>query len=116
VKEQEDEDGRQPRQEVNGVAAALMTGKVGDTHLSSKEDESPGLANHDPSPDPSQDRAGSDSHSDDELNTNSDGDDKEPRPMKRKWPSSSCDGPMRKKRKHRLQQVYPPAQTALQAS
>ena len=52
-------------------------------------------------PEPSQDEAGSDSHNDDELN-NTDDDDKEPRPIKRKRSSSSCDGPMHKKRKHRL--------------
>ena len=46
------------------MAAALMTGKVGDTYLSSKNDESPGLANRDPSLEPS------DSCSDDEFNNN----------------------------------------------
>ena len=52
------------------MAAALMTGKVGDTHLSSKKDESPGLANRDPSPEPSEDKLESHSCSDDEFNNN----------------------------------------------
>jgi hypothetical protein len=49
--------------------------------------------------------AGCDSHSGDELNnTESDEDDKEPRPMKRKRPSSSQDGLTHKKSKHLLPQ------------
>jgi hypothetical protein len=49
--------------------------------------------------------AGCDSHSGDELNnTESDEDDGKPRPIKRKRPSSSQDGPMHKKPKPRLQQ------------
>jgi hypothetical protein len=39
--EDNDEDGGQPQQEVNGVAAALTAERVGDIHLSSKEDGSP---------------------------------------------------------------------------
>jgi len=54
------EDGNQPQQEVKeDVAAALMTGKVGDTHLSSGKDESLGLATCDPPPKPSEDKLGS---------------------------------------------------------
>jgi len=111
--QEEDEDydntkDRQPQQEVNEdvAAAALMTGKVGDTHLSSKKDESPGLANHDPSPEPSQDKLGSESCSDDEFNNNpkSDEDDGRPSPTKRKRPSSSNNGPTQKKRKRHLEQ------------
>ncbi|KAH8745457.1 hypothetical protein BGZ57DRAFT_237292 [Hyaloscypha finlandica] len=106
VEEQEDEaydndneDRRQPEQEVKeDVVATLMTGKVGDTHLFS-EDKSPGLANRGPSPGPSQDRAGSDSHSDDELNTNSYDKEGEPHPIKRKRPSPFRNGPIHKKRK-----------------
>ncbi|TAQ89740.1 hypothetical protein B7494_g1913 [Chlorociboria aeruginascens] len=75
--EQEEEDydndnegGRQPQQEVKeGVAAALMTGKIGGTHLSSKKNENLGLGYHDPSPEPSHDKLGShsDSCNDDEF-------------------------------------------------
>ncbi|PVH68717.1 hypothetical protein DL98DRAFT_599291 [Cadophora sp. DSE1049] len=64
------EGGKQPQQEVKeDVAAALMAGKIGGTHLFSKKDESLGLAYHDPSPEPSHDklRGHSDSYSDDEL-------------------------------------------------
>ncbi|PVH70467.1 hypothetical protein DL98DRAFT_133862 [Cadophora sp. DSE1049] len=110
--EDNDKDDGQPQQEVNGVAAALTAERVGDAHLSGKEDGSPrpaerqqSLPNSDLSPEPSQEGAGRDSRSDDELNnTDLDDDEEEPRPMKRKRPSLSCDGPMHKKRKHRLQQ------------
>jgi hypothetical protein len=54
------EDGNQPQQEAKeDVAAALMTRKVGDTHLSSGKDESLGLATCDPPPKPSEDKLGS---------------------------------------------------------
>jgi hypothetical protein len=98
------------------VAAVLTTEKVGDTRLSSEEDASTRPAkrqrlvpHRDPSPEPSQDRAGSDSdsHSDAELNNNkalSDVDDGRPRTAKRKRPSSSDDDPTQKKHKHHLQQ------------
>jgi hypothetical protein len=114
--EQEDEDDdhdhedrKQLQQEVKeDVAAALMTGKVGKTHLSSKKDESPGLASRDPSPEPSEDELGSYSNScaDDEFNKNpgSDEDDGRPSPAKRKQLSSSNHGPTHKKRKHHLEQ------------
>ena len=110
--EQEDygnnEGGRQPQQEVKEVAAALMTGKVGDTYLSSKKDKSSGLAYHDPSPEPSQDNLGSHGCSDDEFSNTpkSDEDDGRPRvaKRKRKRPSSPNNGPMHKKRKHHLEQ------------
>ena len=63
------------------------------------------LPNLDPPPEPSHNEAGCDSDSDGELNnTESDEDDEEPRPIKRKRLSSSQDGPMHKKPKHRLQQ------------
>jgi hypothetical protein len=67
----DNEDSRQPQQEAKeDAAAALMTGKVGGTYLSSKKDESLGLANCDPSPEPSEDRLGSDSCTDDEFDNN----------------------------------------------
>jgi hypothetical protein len=97
---------------VKGVAAKPTAKRVGDTHLSGKADGSPRpaerqqlLPDREPSPATSHDKAGCDSHSSDKLNnTESDKDDKEPRPMKRKRPSSSQDGPMHKKPKPRLQQ------------
>jgi hypothetical protein len=102
------EDGNQPQQEVKeDVAAALMTGKVGDTHLSSGKDENPGLANCDPPPKPSEDKLGSygDSWTDDEFNNNSESDEdgRRPSPAKRKRLSSSNNGPTQKKRKHHLE-------------
>jgi len=81
VEQEEDEDDEDggSQQEVNDVAAAVTSERV--------------------------DGAGSDNHRDDELNdTDLDDDDDEPRPVKRKRPSPSCEGLMRKKRKHRLQQ------------
>ncbi|KAF8847268.1 hypothetical protein BDZ45DRAFT_343497 [Acephala macrosclerotiorum] len=103
------EDGNQPQQEVKeDVAAALMTGKVGDTHLSSGKDENLGLAPCDPPPKPSEDKLGSygDSWKDDEFNNNSESDDDDRRlnPTKRKRLSSSNNGPKQKKRKHHLEQ------------
>jgi hypothetical protein len=72
-----------------------------------QEDESPGLANYDPSLEPSGDRV--ESYSDsytDEFNNNpeSDEDDGRPSPIKRKRRSSSNIGPTHKKRKHHLEQ------------
>lgn len=101
------EDGRQLQQEVKeDVTATLTSEKVGDTHLSSK-DESLRLATHDPSPELSQDKLGSHSSnsSDDELNSNpvSINVDREPRPAKRKR-SSSSNNPIYKKRKRHLEQ------------
>jgi hypothetical protein len=100
-----------PQQEVKGVAAEPIAKRVGNTHLSGKVDGSPRPAERqqlplgrEPSPATSHDEAGCDSHSGDRLNTESDKDDEEPRPIKRKRPSSSQDGPMHKKPKHRLQQ------------
>ena len=62
------------------------------------------LLNLDPLLEPSHNEAGCDNDNDVKLNnTESDKDDKEPRPIKRKWPSSSQDGPIHKKPKHRLQ-------------
>jgi len=100
------------QQEVKDVAAEPTAKRFGDTHLSGKADGSPRsaerrqlLPDREPSPATSRDEAGCDSHSGGELNnTESDKDDEEPRPMKRKRPSSSQDGPMHKKPKPRLQQ------------
>jgi hypothetical protein len=89
------------------VAVALITGKVGDTYLSSEKNESPGLVNYDPSPELSGDRVGSYSDSYiDEFNNNpeSDEDDGRPSPVKRKRRSLSNIGPTYKKRKHHLKQ------------
>jgi hypothetical protein len=88
------------------AAVALMTRKVGDTYLSSKKDESPGLANRDPSLEPSQDKLGSESCSDDEFNNNpkSDEDNRRPSPTKRKRPSLSNNSPTQKKHKRHLEQ------------
>jgi hypothetical protein len=94
------------------VAAEPTAKRVGDTHLSGKTDGSPRpakrqqlLPDREPSPATSHDEAGCDSHSGNELNnTESDKDNEEPRPMKRKRPSSSQDGPMHKMPKPRLQQ------------
>ena len=98
-----------PQQEVTDVAAVVTAERVGDTHPSDEEDGGPRpaerqrlLPSRDPSPGPSHDEAGSHSggDSDDELNDNkaySDNNDGIPRPMKRKRPSSSYDGPMHKK-------------------
>jgi hypothetical protein len=92
------------------VAAALMTGKISDTHLSSKKGESAGLGYHDPSPEPSHDKLGShgDSCSDDEFSNTPKSDENDGRPRvakrKRKRPSSPHNGPMHKKRKHHLEQ------------
>jgi hypothetical protein len=88
------------------VTATLMPEKVGDTHLSSK-DESLRLATHDPSPEPSQDKLGSHSSnfSDNKLNSNpvSINVDREPRPAKWKR-SSSSNNPIYKKCKRYLEQ------------
>ncbi|KAH7317308.1 hypothetical protein BKA65DRAFT_557512 [Rhexocercosporidium sp. MPI-PUGE-AT-0058] len=93
------------------MAATLMSEKVGDTHLSSKKDENLGLANHDPSLEPTQDKleSPSSSFSDDELNSNpvSINVDREPRPAKRKR-SSSSNNPIYKKRKRHLEQRSTP--------
>ncbi|KAE8440724.1 hypothetical protein EG329_006775 [Mollisiaceae sp. DMI_Dod_QoI] len=120
-KEQEDgghdndndsEDGRQLQQEVKEeVAATLMSKKAGDTYLSSKKDESLRPANHDPSPESSQDKLGShsSSFSDDELNSNpvSINVGRQPRPAKRKR-SSSSNHLIHKKRKRHLEQKSTP--------
>ena len=100
-----------PQQEVNDLVAVVTTESVDDTHPSD-EDASPRpalLPSCDPLPKSSHDEAGgrSDSDSDNDLNENKvdpENNDEEPRPMKRKRPSSSHDGPMQKKRKHHLQQ------------
>lgn len=98
--------------EVKDVAVEPTAKRVSDTHLSGKADKSPRpaerrqlLPDREPSPATSRDEAGCNSHSDGELNnTESDEDDEEPRPVKRKRPSSFQDGSMHKKPKHRLQQ------------
>ena len=92
------------------MVVTLMSEKVSDIYLSSKKDESSGLAYHDPSPEPSQDKLGShgDSCSDDEFSNTpkSDKDNGRPRATKRKRerPSSPNNSPMHKKRKHHLEQ------------
>jgi hypothetical protein len=108
----DNEDGGQLQQEVKeDVAATLMSEKVGDTHLSSKKNKSLRLANYDSSLEPSQDKLGSysSSFSDDELNGNpvSINVDREPRPAKRKW-SSSSNNPIYKKHKRHLEQRSTP--------
>jgi hypothetical protein len=96
------------------VALSGALESSGNTHLSSKEDESARPAKrqrllpfHDLSLLPSQDGVGSDSdhYSGDELNTNFelDEDDRRSRPAHRKQPSSSCDGLTQSKRKHHFQ-------------
>ena len=101
--EDEDED-EGPQQEVN-VAVVMTTERVRRSLRSADRGHSP--PNHDPSPELSHNEAGSDSHREDELNSNEwDDDEKKPCPAKRKRGSSSYDGPMPKKRKHHLQQRY----------
>jgi len=88
------------------VTAMLMSKKIGDTHLSSK-DESLSLPTHNPSPKLSQDKLGSHSSnsSDNELNSNPVliNVDRESRPAKRKR-SSLSNNPIYKKRKCYLEQ------------
>ncbi|KUJ07330.1 uncharacterized protein LY89DRAFT_742965 [Mollisia scopiformis] len=93
----QDKDGRQAQQEVKEDAvAALMSGKVGDTYLSSKNDENPRLADPGLSPELSQDKlvSHSDRCSDDELNNPVSDDDGKLRPAVL----------MHKKRKHHPEQ------------
>ena len=98
----EDED-EGPKQEMNIIAPVATPERAGGSPRPANRRQS--LPNRDPSPEPSQDGAGSDSHSDDEPNnTDPEEDNEEPRPTKRKRPSLSYDGPMHKKCKHRLQQ------------
>jgi hypothetical protein len=89
--EDNDEDDGQPQQKVDNVAAVLTAERVGDTHLSSKGDESARPSKRQrPLP-----------------YGESDEDDERPRPAKRKRPSSSYDGPTQRKRKHHLQPRSP---------
>jgi len=84
------------------VAPALTAEREDGSPKSAERQQS--LPNRDPSPEPSQDGAGSNPHSDDELdNPDSDEDNKKRRLTKRKRPSLSCDGPIHKKRKDHLQ-------------
>lgn len=100
-----------PQQDFS-VTAAVTAERVHNNHLSGKDNGRPrsseqqhSLPSRHLSPGPSQDGAGGDVYSDDELNViDLDEDDKEPRPTKRKRPSLTCDGPLPKKRKHRLRQ------------
>jgi hypothetical protein len=106
------EDGRQLQQEMKeDVAATMMFEKVGDTHLSSKKDESLRLANHDPFPKPSQDklRSYSSSFSNDELNSNpvSINVNKKPCPAKRNRLFSSNNLIYKKRKRHLKQRSYP---------
>ncbi|KAI9866126.1 MAG: hypothetical protein M1813_001687 [Trichoglossum hirsutum] len=137
VDKDDNEDDSQPHQRVNSVAAVLTTERVGDTHLSSKGDESvrPAkrqrpLSYSDSSPDLSYNEVESysDSYCDDELNNAKaklDKDDERPRPAKRKRSSSSYDGPTQWNRKNYLQvaagssaegQLPSPVPSALQAT
>jgi hypothetical protein len=112
VDKDDDEDDSRLQQGVDSVAAVLATERVGDTHLSSKGDESARPAKRqrplpyiDSSSEPSYDKAGSysDSYSDNELNNakaKSDEDDERSRPAKRKRPSWSYDGPIQWKCKN----------------
>ena len=90
------------------MAVALITRKVGDTHLSSGKDKSLGLATYNPPPKPSKDKLGSygDSWTNNEFNNNSelDEDNKRLSPIKRKRLSLSNNRPKQKKRKHYLEQ------------
>lgn len=108
-----DKDNRQ--QEVNNVAAAQTARRGSDTYLSSKDESAlPAkqqrlLHFHNPSLQPGQEGTGNhgDSCSDGEMiNTRakSDKEQKRPRPLKQKRPSSSCQGTAQKERKHYLQQ------------
>jgi hypothetical protein len=101
----EDED-KGPQQELNGVAPAVTAERAGGSPRPANGRQS--LPNLEPSPEPSHNEAGSrsDRDSDDELNSSdSAGDDeKEPRPAKRKQPSSSHGSPARKKRRRPIQQ------------
>jgi hypothetical protein len=85
-----------------------MTGKVSDTHLSSKKDKSLGLVNYDLSLELSRDRVGSysDSCTNNEFNNNPklDEDNKRLSSVKRKQRSLFNIGLMYKKRKHYLKQ------------
>jgi hypothetical protein len=104
----EDED-KGPQQEVNGVVLAVTAERAGGSPRPANGRQS--LPNLDPSPQPSHNESGSrsDRDSDGELNSSdSAGDDeKEPRPAKRKQPSSSHGGPARKKRRLPLHQSPP---------
>lgn len=108
----DNEDGKQLQHKVKeDVVAALTSRKVGDTHLSSKKDESLRLANHDPSSESSQDKLEShnSSFSDDELNNNpvSINVDREPRPTKRKRLSSSNNSIYKKYKRYLEQRSTP---------
>lgn len=104
----EDED-EGPQQEVNIVAPVVTAERAGGSPRPANRWQS--LPNLDPSPEPSHNEAGSrcDRDSNDELNSSdSAGDDeKEPRPAKRKQPSSSYGGLARKKRRCPLHQSPP---------
>ena len=103
------------QQAANGVAAAVMAKRIGDSHLSDKEGGSPRpveqqqlLPSRDLSPEPNHDktRSGSDGNSNNESSNKADSEEDNGRlhSVKWRWRSSSYDGPMLKKRKHYLQQ------------
>merc|ERR1711900_149722 len=104
----EDED-EGPGQEMNIVTPVVTAERAGGSPRPANRQQL--LPNLDPSPEPSHNEAGSrcGRDSDDELNSSdSAGDDvDEPRPAKRKHPSSSHGGPARKKRRRPLQQSPP---------
>jgi hypothetical protein len=100
VEQEIDKDNR-TQQEVNVVAVVVTAERAGGSLRPANGQQS--LPNLDPLLEPSHNEAGCDSDSDGELNnTESDEDDEELRPMKRKRLSSSQDGLMYKKPKHRL--------------
>ncbi|PVH70199.1 hypothetical protein DL98DRAFT_598027 [Cadophora sp. DSE1049] len=101
------EDGDEgPQQEMNVVAPVVTAERAGGSPRPADRRQS--LPNLDPSLEPSHNEAGSrcGRDSNDELNSSdSAGDDKkEPRPAKRKQPSSSHSSPARKKRRRPFQQ------------
>jgi hypothetical protein len=104
----EDED-EGPRQEMNVVAPVVTAERAGESPRPANRRQS--LPNLEQFPEPNHNEAGSrsDCDSDDELNSSdsAENDEKEPRPAKRKQPSSSHGGLARKKRRRPLQQNPP---------
>ena len=99
--EQEINEDNGTQQEVNVVAAVVTAERASGSPRPANGQQS--LPNLDPPPEPSHNEAGCDSDSDVELNNiESDDDNEEPRPIKRKRPFSSQDGPMHKKLKYCL--------------
>ncbi|KAI9770344.1 MAG: hypothetical protein M1839_003221 [Geoglossum umbratile] len=100
VNKDDDEDDSQVQQAENGVAAAVTAKRIGDNHLSGKEDGSPGpaerqrlLPSQDPEPGHDGTESGSDGNGNNELSNraDSDKDNGRLRPAKRRRRSSSYD-------------------------